>query len=96
VKRGGGWVKCCSASTPFLAGVSPTFIDRQAPRESSSRLRRRGLFVEREEAREEHDLAGGAQRDLARSAPPASMSTVVRSISALAIWLASVRFQISS
>ena len=52
------------------------------------------FLVEREEAGEEHDLAGRAQ---ARARPvPSVSSTVVRSSRADAIWLASARFQTSS
>ena len=67
---------------------------RMAPSSSSSP---RGvvapLLVELEEAVEGHGLAGGAQAH-APSAEP--MSTVTRSSRAAAIWLATVRFQISS
>ena len=54
------------------------------------------LLVEREEAVELHDLAGGAQIEVARADASAAMSTVVRSSSADSIWLATVRIQISS
>ena len=53
------------------------------------------FLVEGEEAVEAHDLAGGAQGDRAQSVP-AAISTVVRSSSAACIWLAVMRFQISS
>ena len=64
-------------------------------RDSSSSLVVAAFLVEREEAVELDDLAGGAE--LQRAGPAfAVMSTVVRSSSADSIWLAMVRFQISS
>jgi hypothetical protein len=54
------------------------------------------LLIERQEAVELHDLTGGAQFEIAAAPTLAAMSTVVRSIEADSIWLAMVRFQISS
>ena len=86
-------MKCCSASTAFLAGASPLRM-RGRRRASSSAAVVAALFVQREIAGEEHDLAGRAQPVAGRCRRP--VSTVVRSIRADAIWLAIARFQIRS
>ena len=57
---------------------------------------RRGLPRRPEEAVELHDRAGGAQAVGLAVAARTAMSAVVCSSSADAIWLATVRFQISS
>ena len=95
VKRGGGSVKCCDGLDALLgqrfacghrrqaAGVLVLFV--VAP-----------LLIQREKAIEADDLAGRAKVETAVRRRSARISTLVRSSSALSIWLAIVRVQISS
>ena len=90
-------MKCCSGVTPRFVGRLAADDRRQAavvarPREVEL-LVVAALDVDLEEAVEGHDLAGGAQADLAVGAGD---STVVRSKRAASIWLAIERFQIRS
>ena len=78
-KRGGGWVKCCSAVTSRLAGTSPS-RSRGKRRPSSSSLVVGAFLVEREIAGEDHHLPGRAQPVPAGAV---GRSIVVRSIRAL-------------
>jgi hypothetical protein len=87
-------VKCCSALDRLLRGrVALAHAGKQL-RDPRPRRRRPAFLIDRQEAGEDHHLAGGAQ---AMCCPvPSRISTVVRSSRAEAIWLASARLKIRS
>ena len=92
-KRGGGWVKCWAASTPFFTGLSPLRINGSRPSASSSSL------ASKPSSYTARKPANFTTCPVARKAcrPVGSRSvTVVRSRLAAAIWLAIARLKIRS